>query len=95
MTEPRTNKSNVSAAYLAVLLRLLNDPENAGLTGPGDVVVEEEEDEEEEDQGPPGDFQGLASPDYDETGRGLSMSMPPGAWWGLVEPQLAQALLDR
>lgn len=55
----------------------------------------EEEENEEEDQGPPGDFQGLDSPDYDETGRGLRMARPPAAWWGLMEPQLAQALLDR
>ncbi|AWP09943.1 Hypothetical protein SMAX5B_014438 [Scophthalmus maximus] len=33
--------------------------------------------------------------DYDETGQGMRMGRPPGAWWGLLEPQLAQALLDR
>lgn len=58
-------------------------------------VVEEEEDVED-DQGPPGDFQGPAPADYDETGRGqVNMGRPPAAWWGLLEPQLAQALLDR
>ncbi|XP_075932478.1 proprotein convertase subtilisin/kexin type 1 inhibitor, like, partial [Anarhichas minor] len=54
------------------------------------------EEEEEDDQGPPGDFQGLAPPDYDETAGGLKMGRPPpAAWWGLLEPQMAQALLDR
>ena len=85
----------VSTAYLAALLRLLSDAEGAGLVGPGDLEVEEEEEEEEEDQGPPGDFQGPAPPDYDETGRGLSMGRPSPDWWRLLEPQLAQALLDR
>lgn len=83
-------------AYLAALLRLLSEAESAGLVGPGDVELVEEEDEgEEDDQGPPGDFQGPAPPDYDETGRGLNMGRPQAAWWGLLEPQLAQALLDR
>lgn len=79
-------------AYLAVLLRLLSEAESVGLVSPGDVEVVEEEEDEEDDQGPQGDFQ---SPDYDETGRGLNMGRPPSAWWGPVEPQLAQALLDR
>ncbi|XP_068454735.1 proprotein convertase subtilisin/kexin type 1 inhibitor, like [Clinocottus analis] len=84
------------AAYLAAVLRLLSEAESAGLIEPGDVeVVEEEEQEEEDDQGPPGDFQGPAPPDYDETGQGLNMGRPPAAWWGLLEPQMAQALLDR
>lgn len=65
------------------------------MVGPGDVEVIEEEEDEEDDQGPPGDFQGPAPPDYDETGRGMSMGRPQAAWWGLLEPQLAQALLDR
>ncbi|CAI5648704.1 unnamed protein product [Oreochromis niloticus] len=83
------------AAYLAALLRLLSEAESAGLVGPGDVEVVEEEEDEEDDQGPTGDFQGPAPADYDETGRGMSMGRPRAAWWGLVEPQLAQALLDR
>ncbi|XP_031697217.1 uncharacterized protein LOC116379400 [Anarrhichthys ocellatus] len=65
------------------------------MVDPGDVEVVEEE---EDDQGPPGDFQGLAPPDYDETAGGLKMGRappPPAAWWGLLEPQMAQALLDR
>ncbi|XP_008293471.1 proprotein convertase subtilisin/kexin type 1 inhibitor, like [Stegastes partitus] len=83
------------AAYLAALLRLLSEAESAGLVGPGDVEVVEVEEDEEDDQGPTGDFQGPDPPDYDETGRGMSMGRPPALWWGLVEPQLAQALLDR
>lgn len=78
-------------AYLTALLRLLNEAESAGLVRPGDV----EEEDEEDDQGPPGDFQGPAPPDYDETGRGMNMGRPRAAWWGLLEPKLAQALLDR
>ncbi|XP_070766018.1 proprotein convertase subtilisin/kexin type 1 inhibitor, like [Enoplosus armatus] len=81
----REQEEEQRAAYLAALLRLLSEAESAGLVGPGN----------EDDQGPPGDFQGLAPPDYDETGRGLNMGRPPAAWWGLLEPQLAQALLDR
>lgn len=89
------DQSHVSTAYLAALLRLLSEAESAGLVSPGDVEVVEEEEDEEDDQGPPGDFQGPAPPDYDETGRGMNMGRPPAAWWGLLEPQLAQALLDR
>jgi len=85
----------VSAAYLAALLRLLSEAESAGLVGPGDVEVVEEEEENEDDQGPPGDFQDAAVPDYDETGRGMSMARPRSTWRGLVEPQLTQVLLDR
>ncbi|KAM6929600.1 proprotein convertase subtilisin/kexin type 1 inhibitor, like [Lycodopsis pacificus] len=82
------------AVYVTVLLRLLNDAQSSGMVDPGDVEVVEEE---EDDQGPPGDFQGLAPPDYDETAGGLEMGRPPppAAWWGLLEPQMAQALLDR
>ncbi|XP_029911633.1 proprotein convertase subtilisin/kexin type 1 inhibitor, like [Myripristis murdjan] len=83
------------AAYLAALLRLLSEAESAGLVGPGDVDVVEEEEEDEEDEEEPGDFQGPAPPDYDETGRAVSMGKPPAAWWGLMEPQLAHALLQR
>lgn len=89
------NQSNVFTAYLAALLRLLSEAESTGLVGPGDVEVVEEEQDEEEDQGPPVDFQGPAPPDYDETERRMIMGRPPAAWWGLLEPQLAQALLDR
>lgn len=87
----------MSTAYLAALLRLLSEAEGAGLVGPAEVEVveEEEDDDEEDDQGPPADFQGPAPPDYDETGRGLRMGRPPGAWWSLLEPQLAEALLER
>ncbi|XP_053174045.1 proprotein convertase subtilisin/kexin type 1 inhibitor, like [Scomber japonicus] len=91
----REQEEEQRAAYLASLLRLLNEAESAGLVGPGDVEVIEEEDDVEDDEGPPEDFQGAAPPDYDETGRGMSMGRPPAAWWGLLEPQLAQALLDR
>lgn len=81
---------------MAALLRLLSEAETAGLVGPGDVeVVEEEDEDEQDDQGPPGDFQGPALLDYSETGRGLNMGRPQAAWWGLLEPQLAQAMLDR
>ncbi|XP_069581938.1 proprotein convertase subtilisin/kexin type 1 inhibitor, like [Brachyistius frenatus] len=91
----RAQEEEQRADYLAAVLRLLNEAEGAGLVGPGDVEVVEEEEDEEADRGTPGDFQGPALPDYDETGRGISMGRPPTAWWGLVEPQLAQALLDR
>ncbi|XP_029994250.1 proprotein convertase subtilisin/kexin type 1 inhibitor, like [Sphaeramia orbicularis] len=91
----REQEEEQRAAYLAALLRLLTEAERVGLVGPEDVEVVEEEDEEEDDQGPQRDFQGPAPPDYDETGRGLSMGRPRAAWWGLMEPQLAQALLDR
>ncbi|KAI3357930.1 hypothetical protein L3Q82_016320, partial [Scortum barcoo] len=91
----REQEEEQQAAYLAALLRLLSEAESAGLVGPGDVEVVEEEEEEEDDQSPPGDFQGPALSDYDETGRGMNMGRPPAAWWGLLEPQLAQALLDR
>ncbi|XP_062283160.1 proprotein convertase subtilisin/kexin type 1 inhibitor, like [Scomber scombrus] len=91
----REQEEEQRAAYLASLLRLLNEAESAGLVGPGDVEVIEEEDDVEDDEGPPEDFQGAAPADYDETGRGMSMGRPPAAWWGLLEPQLAQALLDR
>lgn len=89
------NQSNVSTAYLAALLRLLSEAESAGLVGPGDLEVVEEEQDEEDDEGPPGDFQGPAPPDYRETGQGMSMGRPSAAWWGPLEPQLAQVLLDR
>ncbi|XP_071383817.1 proprotein convertase subtilisin/kexin type 1 inhibitor, like, partial [Centroberyx affinis] len=79
----RQQEEEQEAAYLAALLRLLSEAESAGLVGPGD--------EERE----PGDFRGPAPPDYDETGRALSMGKPPAAWWGRLEPQLAQALLER
>lgn len=82
---------------MTALLRLLSEAESAGLVGPGDVEVVEEEvdDEEEDDQEPPEDFQRPIPADYDETGRGLSAVRPSATWWGRLEPQLAQALLDR
>ncbi|KAM3617025.1 uncharacterized protein V6R79_001223 [Siganus canaliculatus] len=89
----REHEEEQRAAYLAALLRLLTEAESTGLVGPGDVELVEEE-EEEEDQGPQEDFQGPAPPDYDETGRGLNMGRP-AAWWGRLDPQLAQALLTR
>lgn len=85
------NQSCAPTAYLAALLRLLSEAESAGLVGPADVEVVEEED----DEGPPGDFRTPDAADYDETGQGLSMGRPSAPWWDLVEPQLAQALLDR
>ncbi|XP_037628646.1 proprotein convertase subtilisin/kexin type 1 inhibitor, like isoform X1 [Sebastes umbrosus] len=91
----REQEEEQRAAYLAALLRLLSEAESAGLVEPGDVEVVEEEEDEEDDQGPPGDFQGPVPADYDETGRGMNMGRPPAAWWGLLEPRLAQALLDR
>lgn len=77
------------------MLRLLSEAERTGLVGPGDLEVVEEEEDEEDDQEPPQDFQGQAVVDYDETGRGMRMRRPPAARWGLLEPQLAQVLLDR
>ena len=56
---------NQSTAYLATLLRLLNEAKSAGLVGPGGAVGLVEEEEEEES---PRDFQEAAGPpDYDET----------------------------
>ncbi|XP_053281265.1 proprotein convertase subtilisin/kexin type 1 inhibitor, like [Pleuronectes platessa] len=90
----REQEEEQRAAYLAALLRLLNEAESVGLVGPEDMAVVEEE-EDEEDQMPPGDFQGQVPADYDDTGRGMSMGRPQAAWWGLLEPQLAQTLVDR
>lgn len=92
------DQSRASSAYLAALLRLLSEAEGAGLVGPAEVQVveeEEEDDEDDDDEDTPTDFQGPAPPDYDETGRGLSIDRPPAAWWGLLEPRLAEALLER
>lgn len=72
-------------AYLSAVLRLLSDADRAGLMNPEVELVEEDQ---ELDQGP-------LPQDYDETGRRLSMSRPRAPWWTLVEPQLAQALLQR
>ncbi|XP_029363276.1 proprotein convertase subtilisin/kexin type 1 inhibitor, like [Echeneis naucrates] len=91
----REQEEEQRAVFLAALFRLLSEAERAGLVGPEDVEVVEEEDNEEDDRGTPGDFQGPAPPDYDETGRGMSMGRHPAAWLGLLEPQLAQAVLDR
>lgn len=91
----REQEEEQRAAYLAALLRLLSEAESAGLVGPADVEVVEEEDDEEEDEGPPGDFRTPDAADYDETGRAVSMGRPGAPWWDVVEPQLAQALLDR
>ncbi|XP_012710006.2 proprotein convertase subtilisin/kexin type 1 inhibitor, like [Fundulus heteroclitus] len=91
----REQEEEQRAAYLAALLRLLSEAENAGLVGPRDVEVVEEEEDEEDDQGLPGDFQVRDDADYDETGRGMSMGRPNAPWWDLVEPQLVQAMLDR
>lgn len=91
----REQEEGERAAYLTALLRLLNEAESVGLVGPGDVAVIEEEEDEEDDRDPRRDFRGPAPADYDETGQGMRMGRPPGAWWGLLEPQLAQALLDR
>ncbi|XP_026188818.1 proprotein convertase subtilisin/kexin type 1 inhibitor, like [Mastacembelus armatus] len=91
----REHEEEQQAAYLAALLRLLSEAERAGLVGPGDVEVVEEEEDEEDDQGPPRNFQGSTPADYDETGRGMGVGGPPATWWGLLEPQVAQALLDR
>lgn len=92
----RDEEEEQQAAYLNALFRLLSQAESAGLVGPGDVEVVEEEEDEEDDQGPRSDFRGPMPADYDETGRGLmSMGRPAAAWWGLVEPRMAQALLDR
>ncbi|XP_077936941.1 proprotein convertase subtilisin/kexin type 1 inhibitor, like isoform X2 [Gasterosteus aculeatus] len=79
------------AGFLGVLLRLLSEAQSAGLVDPGDV---EEEEKEEDNRGPPGDFRGHF-PDYDETGGGTNVGRPLAAWWGLLEPHMAQALLER
>ncbi|XP_073675159.1 proprotein convertase subtilisin/kexin type 1 inhibitor, like [Garra rufa] len=70
------------AAYLASMLRLLNEAQNNGQGKP--------EEEEEE-----GDFQGPYPPDYDETEQAVSMAKPQASWQGLLDPQLTQALLNR
>lgn len=85
----------MSAAYLAALLRLLSEAEGAGLVGPAEVQVVEEEEEDDDDDDMPTDFQGPPPPDYDETGQGLNMGRAPAAWWSLLEPRLAEALLER
>lgn len=87
------SQSRSPTAYLAALLRLLGEAESAGLVSPGDVEVMEEEEVDED--GPAGDFRTADAADYDETGRGMSMGRPGAPWWDLVEPQLAQVLLDR
>ncbi|XP_043990845.1 proprotein convertase subtilisin/kexin type 1 inhibitor, like [Gambusia affinis] len=89
----REQEEEQRAAYLAALLRLLGEAESAGLVSPGDVEVMEEEEVDED--GPAGDFRTADAADYDETGRGMSMGRPGAPWWDLVEPQLAQVLLDR
>ncbi|XP_058639885.1 proprotein convertase subtilisin/kexin type 1 inhibitor, like [Onychostoma macrolepis] len=71
------------AAYLASMLRLLNEAQNNRQGKP-------EEEEEEE-----GDFQGQYPPDYDETEQAVSMAKPQASWQGLLDPQLTQALLNR
>nr|XP_055024629.1 proprotein convertase subtilisin/kexin type 1 inhibitor, like [Misgurnus anguillicaudatus] len=70
------------AAYLASLMRLLNEAQSNGQGKP------EEEDEE-------GDFQGPYTPDYDETEQAVSMAKPQASWQGALDPQLTQALLNR
>lgn len=79
------------------MLRILSEAEGAGLVGPAQVqVVEEEvEEDDDDDEDMPTDFQGQAPLDYDETGQGLSMGRNPAAWWSLLEPRLAKALLER
>lgn len=74
------------AAYLASLLRLLDQSE-AREAGP--------EDEPEEEEERPEDFQGPYPPDYDETDRGVNMGKPQASWQGLLDPQVSQALLQR
>ncbi|KAI7797935.1 proprotein convertase subtilisin/kexin type 1 inhibitor, partial [Triplophysa rosa] len=71
------------AAYLASLMRLLNDAQNNGQS----KAEEEEEDE--------GDFQGPYPQDYDETEQAVSMAKPQASWQGVLDPQLTQALLNR
>lgn len=79
-----------AAAYLANLLRLLNEAKSVGLVGPGAVGLVEEEEEER-----PGDFQ--EPPDYDET----SVIGNTQTAWRMqpridrMDPEVAQALLDR
>ncbi|XP_043103361.1 proprotein convertase subtilisin/kexin type 1 inhibitor, like [Puntigrus tetrazona] len=76
-------KREQEAAYLASMLRLLNEAQN---NGQGKA-------EEEEEEG--GDFQGPYPPDYDETEQAVSMAKPQASWQGLLDPQLTQALLNR
>ncbi|RVE71132.1 hypothetical protein OJAV_G00071770 [Oryzias javanicus] len=78
----REQEEDQKAAYLAALLRLLSSAEGAGMW---DVEVLEDEEDNQED----------VVPDYDETGRGLSFGRPPAGWQSLMEPRLAEALLDR
>ncbi|KAK2898239.1 hypothetical protein Q8A67_009657 [Cirrhinus molitorella] len=75
-------KREQEAAYLASMLRLLNEAQNNGQGKP--------EEEEEE-----ADFQGPYPPDYDETEQAVSMAKPQASWQGLLDPQLTQALLNR
>ncbi|KAA0714372.1 hypothetical protein E1301_Tti019968 [Triplophysa tibetana] len=71
------------AAYLASLMRLLNEAQNNGQSKAEEV----EEDE--------GDFQGPYPQDYDETEQAVSMAKPQASWQGVLDPQLTQALLNR
>ncbi|XP_034027339.1 proprotein convertase subtilisin/kexin type 1 inhibitor, like [Thalassophryne amazonica] len=93
----RIQEEKQRAAYLKALLHSLSEAENAGLVNTRDVDEDEEEEdlEEDSDQRPPRDFQDTVPVDYDETGLARSMGRSRPTWWGLMEPQLAQALLDR
>ncbi|KAJ0064434.1 hypothetical protein NL108_006469 [Boleophthalmus pectinirostris] len=77
------------AAYMNAVLQLA-DAERAGLVNP-EVQVELDQDQEEDLN--PSEIKSL--PDYDESSPRLTMSRPQAPWWRLVEPQLAEALLQR
>ncbi|CAL1605863.1 unnamed protein product [Knipowitschia caucasica] len=72
------------AAYMSAMMQLLADAERAGL-----VNAELDQDQEES----PAEIKTI--PDYDDMSPRLTMSRPQAPWWRLVEPQLAEALLQR
>ncbi|XP_033825752.1 proprotein convertase subtilisin/kexin type 1 inhibitor, like [Periophthalmus magnuspinnatus] len=78
------------AAYMSAVLQLLADAERAGLVNP-ELQMELDQDQEEDLN--PSEIKTI--PDYDDTSPRLTMSRPQAPWWRLVEPQLAEALLQR
>ncbi|XP_072305517.1 proprotein convertase subtilisin/kexin type 1 inhibitor, like isoform X2 [Eucyclogobius newberryi] len=88
--EQQEQQQQQRAAYMSSLMQLLADAERAGLVNP-ELQVELDQDQEEDLN--PTEIKTL--PDYDETSPRLTMSRSQAPWWRLVEPQLAEALLQR
>ncbi|XP_039630905.1 proprotein convertase subtilisin/kexin type 1 inhibitor, like [Polypterus senegalus] len=79
-------RRNQEAAYLANMLRLLSEVGQEGYVSPIKSS--------KEPSLAMGDFQGQYPSDYDETGVPNNMVKPQGGWQNLLDPQLAQALLN-